>query len=596
MVTDTALVPAALYAAFALRFDTVTPVVQLAGMAALFALLTACAPVVFTAVRLPWVKVGTLDQSGLIRLGSAAAARGTLSYGLAWVLDVALARSIPIIFTAVFFLTALTGRTVVQSLTRRRRKRGKAEPVAIYGAGVAGQQLAAALSQSQEVRPVVFVDDNRTTHGVLIAGLRVIAPGELRAMVADGRVARVLVALPSLSPAQLERRIETLADLSCPVQVMPTYDSLVTAPTKRHPPVDADQILGQAPLSLSGPMVEAAYRGRCVLVTGAGGVIGSEICAEVLACGPDRLILFDQSETALFALERRIAAAAQAHGVAVVSRLGSITHADGLAALMRQEGVDVILHAASHKNPAIVAQNVAETARINVLGTQILTQAAVAAGVARLVVVSTARPPLPQDVGATLARLAEHVALDIATRHDATRISVLRLDHVSGTAGAILDLLTAQIRAGGPIRLPHPEATRLFLGRAQAARLVILAAAHNDSGTALVTDAVAPVRLTDIAERLIEATGAGDIPITYSGLRPGEPLHEARTSATDAVKGTSLPHLLNVDMAGLSEIQVAAILQELRGAIAEGDAPRGTACLNGGLRDAKRLKTGTDHG
>lgn len=577
---DSALVPASLMLAFALRFSDGLPQAQIESAVPLFALMTIFGPVVMVAFRLPWIKLTALDISALLRIAMAAMLLGASAMVASYLLALGAPRSIPILLTALFFALAVMGRALGSLLVSAALNRdGVGVPVAIYGAGAAGIQLASALRQSSEVHPVTFVDDNPTLHGLIISGLAVASPTRLRKMAESGDVARILVAMPSLPKDKQAALVEELSKMPCDVQVLPSYVDLISGKGAAMKTVAPDALLGRDKVTLDVPDIAKAYAGRSVMVTGAGGSIGSELCRQLMDCNPARIIFYDQSELALYQIDRELRTAAEAKGITVKARLGSVTNPARVASVMSDEVVEIVLHAAAYKHVPLVEDNELEGARNNVIGTQTVAAAALAAGVERFILVSTDKAVRPTNIMGATKRMAELVVQDMASRTDKTRFSMVRFGNVLGSSGSVLPLFQEQIRTGGPVTVTHKEVTRYFMTIPEAARLVLLAGAYSTGGDVFVLDMGKPMKIIDIARRMIEMSGAqvlkdGDeegIEIKITGLRPGEKLYEELLINAASMVGTPHSKILRAEEDHLSQIEVAAMLREAKGAIEDGD-------------------------
>ena len=320
-----------------------------------------------------------------------------------------------------------------------------------------------------------------------------------------------------------------------------------------------------------------------IMVTGAGGSIGSELCRQLLDCKPARIVLFEQGELALYQIDRELRGRAAQAGIPVTTRLGSVTNKARVAAVLRDERVEIVLHAAAYKHVPLVEENELEGARNNVMGTQIVAEAAQLANVERFILVSTDKAVRPTNIMGATKRMAELVVQDLASRAQTTRYAMVRFGNVLGSSGSVLPLFQQQIEAGGPVTVTHPEVTRFFMTIPEAARLVLLAGAYARGGDVFVLDMGEPRRIIDIAKQMIylagrrvkdPATGEGDIAIEITGLRQGEKLYEELLIDDASLQATPHNKILRAQEARLSQIEVAAMLKELNASIDAGDAER----------------------
>ncbi|MGH1354060.1 MAG: polysaccharide biosynthesis protein [Thalassovita sp.] len=582
LLVDTALVPITLYAAFALRLGTPSAFPMMQSSLLLFPLLIMGGIVVFSLLGLPRIKLHSFDAYAMRRIGLAALALTAGAMILSYLFDFWAPRSVPLIFGVLFFGAAIAmrlfGLALLQAVLGHL---GDAVPVAVYGAGAAGIQLASALRQSNEVKPVVFVDDNPALWGLLISGLQVKNPKELAALTASGKIARVLLAMPSISRTREGKLLEQLAPLECEVQVMPSYADLVAGKglTETVAPVAPDALLGRDKVDLDIPDVAKAYAGRSVMVTGAGGSIGSELCRQLLDIKPSHIVLFERSEFELYKIDNELRALAEAAQIKVTTRLGSVVDGRRVAEVLAETRAEIVIHAAAYKHVPLVEQNELEGARNNVLGTQVVAEAARAAGVERFILISTDKAVRPTNIMGATKRLAELVVQDLQTRSDQTKFSMVRFGNVLGSSGSVLPLFEQQIRRGGPVTVTHPEVTRFFMTIPEAARLVLLAGAYATGGDVFVLDMGEPMKILDIARRMIALSGRrvfeggeGDIEIEITGLRPGEKLYEELLIDDGSLVGTPHSKILRAEEAMLSQIEIAAMLRELTKALDAGDA------------------------
>ncbi len=593
---DSLLVPVAFYLAYVLRFSLFFPSHFLREGLPLLVVLTVLGPMIMLAMRLPWIKLASLDMSALSRIAGATAILILCAMACSYALAVNAPRSIPILFGVVFFVLSVLGRNVGFLIVSRSQVGGAGVPVAIYGAGAAGIQLAAALRASSEVEPVVFIDDNPNLRGLIISGLVVATPARLRKMVATGQVQRVLLAMPSLSQAKTDAILAELHALGCEVQVLPSYVDLISGQATTLQTVAPDALLGRDKVDLDVPDIAKAYAGRVVMVTGAGGSIGSELCRQLMECNPARIVLFEQSEIALYQIDRELKARSEVAQIAITARLGSVTDPTRVANVMREDGVETVIHAAAYKHVPLVEDNVLEGARNNLIGTQTVATAAEAAGVERFILVSTDKAVRPTNIMGATKRMAEMVVQDLATRSSGTRFSMVRFGNVLGSSGSVLPLFQEQIRTGGPVTVTHPEVTRFFMTIPEAARLVLLAGAYSEGGDVFVLDMGKPMKIIDIARRMIELSGArvqgpdgGEgIEIKITGLRPGEKLYEELLIDDASLVATPHSKILRAEETRLSQIEVAGMLRETRSAVEEGEAERFRAAVEGFVKGYQR--------
>ncbi|MBD1602366.1 polysaccharide biosynthesis protein [Pseudomonas typographi] len=440
----------------------------------------------------------------------------------------------------------------MQGVPLMRRDEGLTK-VAVYGAGVAGNQLIAALRLGQRMRPVAFLDDDPSIANRIISGLLVYKPKHIEQMIQETGAAEVLLALPSVSRSRRREILELLERYPLHVRSVPNFSDLASGRVHVQDlqEVDIADLLGRDAVPAQAELLEHCIKGRTVMVTGAGGSIGSELCRQILTLAPQQLLLFEHSEYNLYVIHQELAALAErlAIAVQVLPILGSVRYPDKLFDVMRTWNVDTVYHAAAYKHVPIVEHNIAEGVLNNVFGTLHTAQAAVRAHVGNFVLVSTDKAVRPTNVMGSSKRLAEMVLQALSREvapvlyHDAARVSqvnrtrftMVRFGNVLGSSGSVIPLFHKQIRAGGPLTVTHPKITRYFMTIPEAAQLVIQAGSMGQGGDVFVLDMGEPVRIAELAEKMVRLSGLsvrseknpqGDIAIEFTGLRPGEKLYE----------------------------------------------------------------------
>lgn len=364
------------------------------------------------------------------------------------------------------------------------------------------------------------------------------------------------------------------------MHALPSFAEMMGEGGLRNQPeaLKLDDLLGRNRLESELPGVSHAYAGRRIMVTGAGGSIGSELCRQILACAPACLVLVEQSELALYRIQKELQEWRAAP--TIVPILGSVTDGAAMEEALRGHQVDVVLHAAAYKHLPLVEANPIAGLDNNVIGTKVMADAARNCGVERFILVSSDKAVRPTNVMGASKRLAEMVVQDLATRSPHTRFSMVRFGNVLGSSGSVIPLFEEQIARGGPVTLTHEEVTRFFMTIAEAARLVLLAGSFARGGDVFVLDMGDAVPISRLARQMIEGAGYtvrdaenpdGDIEIVVTGLRPGEKLHEELLISADMLT-TPHPKILRAQEGYLSEFETATALKELREAIATRDA------------------------
>ncbi|WP_425100808.1 polysaccharide biosynthesis protein [Tropicibacter sp. S64] len=529
---------------------------------------------------LPAIKLAAYETRGIIRTGGYA---GMLAIA-GVVLDSALGGTLPVgvflIFSLLLLVMAATWRVALLQVTLEIYRRGKTRMrVLIYGAGQTGQQLVAALRQDNVIQAVAFIDDNPTLQSSTISGLRVYAPARIKDLIVEKDIDRVVLAMPSMRAPQLARIAHKVRSYGCEVHALPSFAELVGKGEleSRVSPVSLDDLLGRNRLENELPGVSHAYTGRRILVSGAGGSIGSELCRQLIACKPSCIVLIEHSELALYNIDKELRDISA--GMSIVPVLGSVLNDQLMRDVMIEHKVDVVLHAAAYKHLPLVEMNPLAGLNNNVLGTKVIADAARDCGVDRFILVSSDKAVRPTNVMGASKRLAELLIQDLATRSTGTRFSMVRFGNVLGSSGSVIPLFEEQIARGGPVTLTHGEVTRYFMTISEAARLVLLAGSFARGGDVFVLDMGDPVPIKKLARQMIEGAGftvkdgenpQGDIEIKVTGLRPGEKLHEELLISPDML---TTPHakILRAQEGYLSEFEIATALKDLRQAVENRD-------------------------
>ena len=409
--------------------------------------------------------------------------------------------------------------------------------VLVYGAGQTGRQLVAAMANNHEMQVVGFLDDDDRLHGHVLNGQPIYNPADLANLASALNISDVLLAMPSLTR---KRRNEILAQIRTArvaVRTLPSVTDLaqgkVSISDLRE--LDIDDLLGREPVMPNHILLAMNVRSKVVMVTGAGGSIGSELCRQILSVGPSKLLLIEQSEFALYGIHQELEDKLAGRGITLVPLLASVQDNERMREIMSTWHPDTVYHAAAYKHVPLVEHNPAEGIKNNVLGTLRTAQAAAENGVSDFVLISTDKAVRPTNIMGASKRLAEMVLQALAASSPVTKFSMVRFGNVLGSSGSVVPKFRQQIRDGGPITLTHPDITRYFMTIPEASQLVIQAGAMAKGGDVFVLDMGQSVKIMDLARRMIELSGLtvkdeqnpdGDIEIEISGLRPGEKLYE----------------------------------------------------------------------
>lgn len=409
--------------------------------------------------------------------------------------------------------------------------------VLIYGAGSTGRQLAAAMANSHEMQVAGFLDDNDHLHGHVLNGQPIYNPADLDSLAATLNISDVLLAMPSLSRRRRNEILSQVRSAHVAVRTLPSVNDLaqgkVSISDLRE--LDIDDLLGREPVAPNPILLAKNLTGKVVLVTGAGGSIGSELCRQILTVAPAKLLLIEQSEFALYTLHQELEAKLAGRETLLVPLLASVQDDARMHEIMSTWHPDTLYHAAAYKHVPMVEHNPAEGIKNNLLGTLRTAQVAADNGVTDFVLISTDKAVRPTNVMGASKRLAEMALQALAAIHTRTRFSMVRFGNVLGSSGSVVPKFRQQIRDGGPITLTHPEIVRYFMTIPEAAQLVIQAGAMAKGGDLFVLDMGQPVKIMEMARRMVELSGLtvkdaqnpdGDIEIEITGLRPGEKLYE----------------------------------------------------------------------
>lgn len=469
--------------------------------------------------------------------------------------------------------------------------------VAIFGAGAAGNQLVAALRMGRIMRPVAFIDDDKSIADRIISGLQVYKSKHIQQMIDETGAQEILLAIPSASRGRRREILGFLEGFPLHVRSVPGFMDLASGRVKVDDiqEVDIADLLGRDAVPAQGDLMEHCIKGQAVLVTGAGGSIGSELCRQILALRPTTLLLFEHSEFNLYSilseLEQRVAR--ESLSVRLLPILGSVRNQAKLLDVMKTWHVDTVYHAAAYKHVPMVEHNIAEGVLNNVMGTLNTAQAALMAGVANFVLISTDKAVRPTNVMGSTKRLAEltlqALSRELApvlfgddtnvSRVNKTRFTMVRFGNVLGSSGSVIPLFHKQIKSGGPLTVTHPKITRYFMTIPEAAQLVIQAGSMGQGGDVFVLDMGEPVKIVELAEKMIHLSGLsvrseknlhGDISIEFTGLRPGEKLYEELLIG-DNVAATQHPMIMTANEDHLSWDVLKIKLTELLSSVEQDD-------------------------
>ena len=459
--------------------------------------------------------------------------------------------SIPLMYGFMLFSYMWWSRAVIRYATLKTfAKKQSRKRVAIYGAGLAGQQIAAALNRSDDYLPVCFIDDKRSLQGQSLSGLKIYSPKKAQAKLGKFGIEEVLLAMPSVGRARKKEIIESFDSADVKIMELPGVTQLVDGQVQVSDirEVDIIDLLGRDPVPPKAELLEKNIKNKVVMVTGAGGSIGSELCRQIVKYQPKLLVLFEMSEFALYSIDREL----QASNVSIVPVLGSVTNQQKLERILQQYAVQTVYHAAAYKHVPLVEANPFEGIYNTSIGTQRSVDAAVNQNVETFVLISTDKAVRPTNVMGASKRMAELYCQGLASTNPKTQISIVRFGNVLGSSGSVVPLFKKQIAQGGPVTVTHPEVTRYFMTIPEAAQLVIQAGAMGIGGDVFLLDMGEQVKIIDLAKqmirlsglRAINESGQGDIEIQFTGLRPGEKLYEELLIDAENVEKTEHERIL----------------------------------------------------
>lgn len=579
---DAVALSGALWAAFSLRYGTWTPPHTLDQFATIVTAPIIAIPV-FIRMGLYRAVIRYLPERALWTIVQAVTIATVCWVVLVFLSEMAwrgiVPRSVPILYWALSIIAIGSSRFAAKKLLwSKQDSRAKQHKVVIYGAGEAGAQLAAAFRREGATRIVGFLDDSPKVQGRDVAGIRVFAPTHLPNLIAQYGVKEVILSIPSLTA---QRRQDIVASISAPglsIRTLPSIADLVSGKyaINQIREIDIDELLGRSSVPPDPALLREMIEGRTIMVTGAGGSIGSELCRLVAKWAPQRLVLFEANEFALYKIGQELSAL---HDLSVVSVLGSVIDPTLVERALVQHSVQVVFHAAAHKHVPLVEANVLEGIHNNVFGTLTIATLAFDKGVENFVLISSDKAVRPTNVMGATKRWAERIigqkAAEAATRQTGQRFASVRFGNVLGSNGSVVPLFKQQIAHGGPVTLTDPGMTRYFMSIHEAAELIVQAGALSEGGDTFLLEMGDPVLIRDLATNMIRLAGftvrdgsnpQGDIEIVVTGKRPGEKMYEELFY--DAANASSTRHSkIMRARGGMAGDEVSAALANLRAAI-----------------------------
>lgn len=605
MLLDASLVVLCLWAALALRLGVWWPSANMSAVWWLFLMLPAMGLVIFSRLGLYRTMLRSMGRDGFVAIAYGvvilALAMSTASYMSG---ELVIPRSTPFIYGLLLAVSVTGARLFAQSyyiwLTARFVQKA---PVLIYGAGNTGILLAQALELGTEMTPTAYVDDDPALQDSIIRGLPVEAPSQIGRIINDHAVKTVLLALPTISRSRREEILTVLSVHDVDVQSVPSLEDLISGQftIDQLKKVELHDLLGRQAVDPVSNLATESVAGRSVIVTGAGGSIGSELCRQILAAKPSKLVLFEMSELALYEIDQELNDLVSTSGMAteIIAVLGNVCDQRHVTQTLTDHDIQVLYHAAAYKHVPIVEANVLEGVRNNIIGSYVVAKAARECGVDRAVLVSTDKAVRPTSVMGATKRLAELVFQDQQEQQGKTVFSMVRFGNVLDSSGSVIPLFQKQIKLGGPVTVTHRDITRYFMTIPEAAQLVIQAGSMAYGGDLFLLDMGDPVRIDDLARRLIMLSGLevrdddnphGDIEIDYVGLRPGEKLYEELLIDGNAAP-TLHPKIMRTIEQRLPAETLAMVIEELQVVVDAGDVSHAIQLLDGAVDGYKALSS-----
>ena len=594
VAVDAVMIPLALLTAYALRLGSWFPdVIHLSWLFALSVLIALPSFQFFGLYRAVVRYIGLQALAAVLK-GVSVTAVSLAALAYMFPIEGVVPRSMFVIFWMIAVLYAGGTRFLIRGyfhwLTQSYLSR---DNIAIYGAGSSGIQVAKAFGASHECYVAAFIDDNPKLIGHSVNGIRVYDSKDLGELISSLEIRQILLALPSAGKSTRKKILQRLEHLPVRVRTVPGLDDLLSgnAGVQDIRDVDVEDLLGRDSVPPDSQLMEKCIADKQVLVTGAGGSIGSELCRQIIKARPRCLVLYELSEYALYKIDQELAALNQQLQVKVdiVPILGSVQDQPRLEATMKHFAIDTVYHAAAYKHVPLVEHNLIEGIKNNVFGTYAAARSAQRVGVKTFVLVSTDKAVRPTNIMGASKRLAELILLGLSStqQNDETRFCMVRFGNVLGSSGSVVPRFRQQIQNGQSVTVTHPEMIRYFMTIPEAAQLVIQAGAMSSSGDIFVLDMGEPVRILDLALKMIRLMGeepktkenpSGTIAVNFSGLRPGEKLFEELLIGSN-VSGTGHSKILRADEPEVALDDVNHMLEQLRAAVVAYDSDRIKALL-----------------
>ncbi|UBX50302.1 polysaccharide biosynthesis protein [Providencia alcalifaciens] len=570
MLFDIAIIYFSYWAAFWLRLDRETPITSYSHW--LIITVIACISILFfirigfyrAVIRyvnisiLRWALVGAFASSFLLII-------------LSWYHQAFLPRTVPILY---FFLLAVLlagSRIFYRNFLHHFKNKGI--PVIIYGAGETGRQLVPILKEHKELNPVCYIDDAPIKKKNIIQGIKVYSIDDIEELISRYHVKKILLAMPRINPHRKKEILQRLEESNCEILSTPDFNDIVNGVAKLSSlkRVSITDLLGRKQVSPIPELLEKNIFEKNILITGAGGSIGSELCRKIKSQSPNLMVLYEMSEFALYSIHKELSAIVNTNTV-IIPILGDVKNKSKIIQIISKYNINTIYHAAAYKHVPLVEYNIIEGIKNNIFGTLSVAEAANECNVEKFVLISTDKAVRPTNIMGATKRFAELILQALADRGSSTQYSMVRFGNVLGSSGSVVPLFEKQIANGGPITLTHQNITRYFMTIPEAASLVIQAGAMGKNGDVFVLDMGEPVRIFDLATKMVKLSGLtlkdelhqdGDIEIKVTGLRPGEKLYE-ELLITDNILKTTHPLIMSANEKYLVWEELEKIISELR--------------------------------
>lgn len=582
---DVVFLPIALWSSYALRFSDWWPMERMAPFWWMFILIPLVGIYIFARLGLYRAVVRFFGEQAILAVIKGVAFLSLILYGVAHLSGItSFPRSIPINFAIIATMYVAGSRYLVKVFYQNyiNSYSGK-EAVIIYGVGEAGTQLSMSMNKSREFNPVAFVDDDTSLHKQIVNGLAVYSPAEIHELIQRLNIKRVVLAVPAASRARRKQIIDMLTPFEVRVQTLPSLAELAsgTSSFEQLREVDLDNLLGRDVVPPNETLLTGAIAGKVVMVTGAGGSIGAEICRQVAKLSPQLLIMYDIGEFSLYSIEMELrnSNAKSNSAPKLVAILGSVLDEVRVESVISKYGVQTIFHAAAYKHVPLVEHNVLVGARNNIFGTKTVAEVASNNAVERFILISTDKAVRPTNVMGATKRVAEIVIQSLARGSESTIFSMVRFGNVLGSSGSVVPLFRKQIESGENVTVTHKDISRYFMSIPEAAQLVIQAGTMAKGGEVFVLDMGDAVKIYDLARNMIELYGLevkddanpdGDILIEITGLRPGEKLHEELLISTN-IERTEHARILKANEKQIDDVLLEKALAQMDAEIVNND-------------------------